>query len=212
MWQSFKEGTEFCPASRTIDELAKLFKTESDIESLKPELPDGISDMLDRPLAMEALGGMLFYLRSLNLDKDLVTQKNFNIYDPIRQGKSLILDGQTLGHMEVLVNNEGGTEGTLLELLERCQTPFGEQPGSEVGQPTHCPGKRLFRIWLTSPLRDVQAINDRLDAVTDIMNHPGFSGLFTSRLKHCPDLEVRCSRRMVIRSDCVAALITYTCR
>lgn len=76
---------------------------------------------------MEALGGMLFYLETLNLDKDLVSQKNFNVYDPIREGKNMILDGQTLGHMEVLVNNEGGIEGTLLELLQRCKTPFGEQ-------------------------------------------------------------------------------------
>jgi DNA mismatch repair protein MSH6 len=37
----------------------------------------------------------------LNLDKDLITQKNFNVYDPIRQGQSLVLDGQTLGHIEV---------------------------------------------------------------------------------------------------------------
>jgi DNA mismatch repair protein MSH6 len=57
--------------------------------------------MLGQPLAVEALGGMLFYLGTLNLDKDLFSQKNFNIYDPIREGKSLVLDGLTLGHMEV---------------------------------------------------------------------------------------------------------------
>lgn len=93
---------------------------------------------------MEALGGMLFYLDTLNLGKDLVSQKNFNIYDPIKEGRSLVLDGQTLGHMEVgtsdatrmlhslrqvLVNSEGGTEGTLLELLQRCQTAFGRRDG-----------------------------------------------------------------------------------
>lgn len=50
---------------------------------------------------MEALGGMLFYLKSLNLDKDLVSQKNFNIYDPIKEGKNLVLEGVTLNHMEV---------------------------------------------------------------------------------------------------------------
>ena len=65
------------------------------------ELPEAIEQMLDNPLAMEALGGMLFYLKCLNLDKDLVTQRNFNVYDPIREGKNLVLDGQTLGHMEV---------------------------------------------------------------------------------------------------------------
>lgn len=57
--------------------------------------------MLETPLAMEALGGMLFYLKSLNLDKDLVSQKNFNIYDPIKEGKNLVLEGVTLNHMEV---------------------------------------------------------------------------------------------------------------
>jgi DNA mismatch repair protein MSH6 len=50
---------------------------------------------------MEAVGGMLFYLKCLNLDKDLVSQRNFNVYDPIREGRSLVLDGQTLSHMEV---------------------------------------------------------------------------------------------------------------
>ena len=63
--------------------------------------------MLDKPLALEALGGMLFYLKALNLDKDLVSQKNFNIYDPIKEGRSLVLDGQTLGHMEVCSADSG---------------------------------------------------------------------------------------------------------
>ena len=56
--------------------------------------------MIDHPLAIEALGGMMFYIKTLNLDHDLLSQKNFNVYDPIRQGKSMILDGQTLSHME----------------------------------------------------------------------------------------------------------------
>lgn len=80
---------------------------------------------------------------------------------------------------QVLVNNEGGSEGTLLELLQRCQTPFG---------------KRLFRIWLTSPLRDVEAINARLDAVDDLMSHPDFVGQFTQLAKGLPDLERLVSR------------------
>lgn len=41
------------------------------------------------------------YLRQLNIDKDLLSMKNFNIYDPMRQGKGLVLDGQTLAHIEV---------------------------------------------------------------------------------------------------------------
>ncbi|ORY31917.1 muts domain V-domain-containing protein [Naematelia encephala] len=179
-WQSFRQGSEFYEADVTISKLEDLFETEDDgTDTEKPKIPDAIAAMVDKPIAMEALGGMLFYLKSLNLDKDLVSQKNFNIYDPIREGKSLVLDGQTLSHMEVLLNNEGGTEGTLLELLQRCQTPFG---------------KRLFRIWLTSPLRDAEAINERLDAVDDLLSHPTFSGDFTQLVKGIPDLERLISR------------------
>ena len=65
------------------------------------------------------------YLRQLNLDSQLVTARNFNIYDPLRAGHALVLDGQTLAHIEVLQNSQGGIEGTLLQLLSRCITPFG---------------------------------------------------------------------------------------
>lgn len=125
LWQSFKPEKEFCSADETLTQLGELFETEDDEPGSKPQLPDAINEMLGKPIAMEALGGMLFYLRSLNLDKDLMSQRNFNVYDPIKEGKCLVLDGQTLAHMEVLVNNEGGQDGTLLQLLSQCSTPFG---------------------------------------------------------------------------------------
>lgn len=126
LWQSFRDGQDFYSADQTLRELSNYFETnEDDGTTAKLILPPSIKSMLDSAIAMEALGGMFFYLKTLNLDKDLISQKNFNIYDPIREGKNLVLDGVTLGHMEVLVNNEGGTEGTLLELLQNCVTPSG---------------------------------------------------------------------------------------
>lgn len=141
LWQSFRDHREFYSSEETLRRLSDIFETADDDGTVaKMRLPEAIEAMLDTPVAMEALGGMLFYLNSLNLDKDLISQKNFNIYDPLKEGKNLVLDGVTLGHMEVgcaasmkrqansqvLVNNEGGTEGTLLELLQLCQTPSGE--------------------------------------------------------------------------------------
>jgi hypothetical protein len=41
------------------------------------------------------------YLRQLNIDKDILSMKNFNIYDPMKRGQGLVLDGQTLAHIEV---------------------------------------------------------------------------------------------------------------
>jgi len=83
------------------------------------------------------------YLRTLNIDKALLSAKNFNIYDPMRKGQGLVLDGQTLAHIEVcwvsafvspvmtlpaqvLMNSDGNEDGTLLKLIGRCVTPFGE--------------------------------------------------------------------------------------
>lgn len=88
-------------------------------------VPPAIQKFLGNEVAIEALGSMIWYLRQLNIDKDLLTQKNFNVYDPLQRGKGLALDGQTLSHIEVLVNSEGTEEGTLLKLLGRCITPFG---------------------------------------------------------------------------------------
>jgi hypothetical protein len=51
--------------------------------------------------------------------------KNFNVYDPMKKGQGLSLDGQSLAHIEVLLNSEGTEEGSLLQLLSRCVTPFG---------------------------------------------------------------------------------------
>jgi len=50
-------------------------------------------------LAIEALGSMMWYLRQLNTDKEIMSMKNFNVYDP---GQGLTQDGQTLAHLEVL--------------------------------------------------------------------------------------------------------------
>lgn len=72
--------------------------------------------------------------------------RNTDIFDPIRDGKSLVLDGQTLAHIEILQNSLGTDEGTLFRLMCRCNTPFG---------------KRLFKIWVCQPLLEAQAINDR---------------------------------------------------
>jgi DNA mismatch repair protein MSH6 len=133
-WESFKDVNEFYSADQTLRELSELFDTESDAPGEKPPLPDAIAGMLEKPLALEALGGMLFYIKSLHLDKDLVSQRNFNIYDPIREGKNLVLDGQTLGHMEVS--------------LPEARPRGGETVSGSHGACADAAGARQQRGWL----------------------------------------------------------------
>lgn len=167
----------------TIQELNKVYAGEGedgteamheDDSLLSSTVPECIATMQHQRGAIEALGCMMWYLRQLNIDKDILGMKNFNIYDPMKRGQGLTLDGQSLAHLEILLNNEGTEEGTLLRLLSRCTTPSG---------------KRLFRLWLCMPLRDVADINARLDAVENLMYHSSFEKDFNEISKALPDLE-----------------------
>lgn len=109
-WVSLKPESEFYDEGKTRQELAVFFgakQSASDTEDadmadgMQSGIPEAITTMLDKPLAIEALGGMMFYLRSLNMANDLLSQRSFNVYDPIRKGENLVLDGQTLSHLEV---------------------------------------------------------------------------------------------------------------
>ncbi|KAF8483462.1 DNA mismatch repair protein Msh6 [Russula ochroleuca] len=181
LWTSLRDVEGF-GYDKTLSELKSLYGTngEDDMDDDDYGLvPTAIRDMLGCKTAIEALGSMMWYLRQLNIDKDILTMKNFNVYDPMKKGQGLVLDGQSLAHVEVLLNSEGTEEGSLLQLLSRCVTPFG---------------KRLFRIWLCTPLRTVSDINARLDAVEDLMSHPTFEGEFMGVAKRLPDLERIVSR------------------
>lgn len=177
-----KPGVEFFEPDTTLRKLNALFNPDVDrearVESLDPVdpslLPEGIASMIDKPCAMSALGGMLCYLAQLNLDRDLCSSRNFNIFDPLRQDKCLVLDAQSLTHLNVLQNDEGTDEGTLHRLLNRCVTPFG---------------KRLFKIWLVAPLATADAIRARQDAVEDLLKYPGFGDEFETFGKSLPDIE-----------------------
>ncbi|KAH7907952.1 muts domain V-domain-containing protein [Hygrophoropsis aurantiaca] len=184
LWTSLREVEGFT-YEQIIKELNQMFAGDKEDAAMDEDavlssaVPQGIRDMAGCKTAMEGLGAMAWYLRQLNIDKDLLSMKNFNVYDPMKKGQNLVLDGQTLAHVEVLVNNEGTDEGSLHQLLSRCITPFG---------------KRLFRIWLCVPLRDVSDINARLDAVQELMGHATFEEAFTDLAKGMPDLERIVSR------------------
>ncbi|EJC97743.1 DNA mismatch repair protein Msh6 [Fomitiporia mediterranea MF3/22] len=178
IWTGLREVEGF-GFKETMDELKNLYPDGEDDMEEGANIPDAIKEMLTSETAVIALGAMIWYLRQLNIDKDILSMKNFNIYDPMKRGQGLVLDGQTLAHVEVLQNSEGTDEGSLLRILQRCITPFG---------------KRLFRIWLCVPLREVSAINARLDAVQDLIDHPTFEHDFTQLAKGIPDLERIVSR------------------
>lgn len=114
------------------------------------------------------------------MDRELLSAKNVMMYDPIRNATSLVLDGQTLANLEIFQNShDGSTEGTVFKLLANSITPFG---------------KRLFKQWLCHPLRNIDAINARLDAVEDLMQMADMQDTIAKYMAKMTDLERLISR------------------
>ena len=179
IWTQLKSGSEFWDAdmARRELEVGKYFAYEDKEEEVWPE---ALQQFKGDDLVFSALGGLVSYLKFLKLERPLLSQGSFEAYNPIQKNGTLVLDGQTLNNLELFSNSSnGGTDGTLFALLNRCITPFG---------------KRLFRQWVAHPLCHIQKINDRLDAVEMLNKDPSTREQFSSQLVKMPDLERLISR------------------
>ncbi|XP_040905285.1 DNA mismatch repair protein Msh6 [Toxotes jaculatrix] len=179
----FKEtaGKEQGTGNNFLPPLLKKMTSESDSLCLTPK--DGYE------LALSAMGGCIFYLKKCLVDHELLSMANFEEYVPVdvemekaagpasffaQTRQRMVLDGVTLANLEIFQNGSGGTEGTLLERLDTCCTPFG---------------KRLLKQWLCAPLCNPTSVRDRLDAVEDLMGAQAQATEVSDLLKKLPDLE-----------------------
>ncbi|KAI9702359.1 MAG: DNA mismatch repair protein msh6 [Candelina mexicana] len=180
IWNYLKPGKEFLAAAITCREIdASNYFVSKDRNNVEV-WPQVLREARDKDLVMSAFGALLHYLKTLKIERDLITIGNFTWYDPIRKATSLVLDGQTLINLEVFTNTfDGSTAGTLFTLLNRCVTPFG---------------KRTFRQWVCHPLADSAKINARLDAVDALNADKTVKDHFTASLTKLPDLERLISR------------------
>jgi DNA mismatch repair protein MSH6 len=179
IWNHLKPEKEFWTADTTRRELdcSGYFVAEGSSEEVWPKQ---LEEARGKDLLMCAFGALVQYLRSLKLEHNLLTQGNFTPYNPIQKGTTLVLDGQTLINLEVFANTfDGGQDGTLFTLLNRCVTPFG---------------KRMFRQWVCHPLADALRINERLDAVDMLNQDRSISDKFLASMTRMPDLERLISR------------------
>lgn len=96
---------------------------------------------------------------------------------------SVILDAATRRNLELDYNLAGNRENTLMWVLDRCQTAMGT---------------RLLSRWLHRPLRNLQKIKQRQDAIAHLLTDYRFEQL-QPRLKQIGDLE-RILARVALRS------------
>ncbi|KAI9359283.1 putative DNA mismatch repair protein Msh6 [Zopfochytrium polystomum] len=172
--------------------------------------PPAMAAVFDNAIALSAIGGLVSYLRTLKLDSELLSARNFHEYDPLRQSGSLIIDGQTLLNLEVFENStDGSAEGTLIKLLNHCMTPSGTVVCARVTFFPHI----VENSWVCHPLYDLEAINQRLDAVDDIFDSDLGQDILSTCLKRLPDLERTISRIHAGTcrvKDFIACLTAYT--
>lgn len=86
----------------------------------------------------------------------------------------LLIDGTTRRNLELDTNLSGGSENTLLAVLDNCQTPMGS---------------RLLRRWLHQPLRNQDAIKQRLTLVEAFTQNSPVTEQLRESLNLCGDVE-----------------------
>ena len=103
-------------------------------------------DCEDLPLAICAAGALLAYVKE--------TQKtalpHITSLKKESQEDCVMLDAHTLKNLEIDVNMTGGSDNTLVHVLDHTKTPMGS---------------RLLKRWLKRPVRDRETLTNRQDVI-----------------------------------------------
>jgi DNA mismatch repair protein MutS len=127
--------------------------------------------MAGKPLAVRAAGALIQYVAE--------TQKgslsHFRRLIAYSTDGFMTLDAATRRNLELTQTLRGGSvQGSLLGVLDVTVTPMGA---------------RRLRSWLQQPLLDVEAINQRLDAVDTLVRNTPVRAELRAALKGMADLE-----------------------
>lgn len=131
------------------------------------------------PLAIAAAGGLLLYAK--------VTQKqalpHINRMVVEHAEHMVTIDSSTRRNLEIDTNLRGKRDNTLMSVLDRCATPMG---------------KRLLNRWLNQPLRQIEKIRARQQAILTLQQDEHYNG-FRQQLKGIGDTE-RIISRLALKS------------
>ena len=89
-------------------------------------------------------------------------------------GETLQMDASTLEHLDLLPQPGAPTGKSLLEIIDQTLTPMGG---------------RLLRRWIVAPLRQVNAIQERLDRVAFFSDGKETRRRLRALLQGWPDFE-----------------------
>ncbi|CAK8692796.1 unnamed protein product [Clavelina lepadiformis] len=190
-------GSQFWDATKTLKTLSNEKYFVKDEEEMWPQLLTsmksdtsalGFLAKTEFELAISSLGACVYYLKRCLIDFEIISMRQFQMYEckeeqtTVKERKEefpslnqvMVLDSATLSNLEIIQNSKGSSEGSLLEKLNHCKTPFG---------------KRLLRQWVCSPPCHPSIINARLDAIDDLIVNKEVASSLIATLTKMPDLE-----------------------
>lgn len=104
----------------------------------------------DKPLAIAAAGCLLKYAQ----ETQRAALPHIRSLRVEQQDEAVLLDNHTRKNLELLQNLSGGSEHTLVSILDTTATPMGG---------------RLLRRWIARPLRERKVLQNRLNAIDNLL-------------------------------------------
>ena len=133
----------------------------------------------EQHLAISACGAIIHYLNETKHDK----LKHINKISRIEEDNYVWLDKFTIRNLELYqTNHENGK--SLIDIIDKTVSPMGS---------------RLLKRWLALPLKNINGINERLNAVAFLVSDENKRIDFISFLKEIGDLERLISKVAALR-------------
>jgi len=124
----------------------------------------------DLPAAIAAAGAVMNYLQETQKSN----LRHMRAIVPHVTGDTIVLDPSTKRNLEITASMAGSQEGTLFQVLDRTSTPMGG---------------RLLKHWVNNPLKKVDEISRRLEAVENLVTVDSLQSVVTDLLSEIGDLE-----------------------
>jgi len=125
--------------------------------------------LTDEHPALGVAGAVLGYVTDSLCDRP----KNLFRLAETKLGSSVLLDAASARNLELFAASGGGREGSLLESIDRTDTPAGA---------------RLLALWLGEPSTDLAVIHARQGAVGELVRQPGASSRIGEALRGVRDV------------------------
>lgn len=162
-----KNFLSLCLNNCLVNELTEI---TSQVEDLMLQHFD-VHNRPDNKIAHKAIATLLEYLHE-TVKTDLTHLNKLTYLD---SSKSLFIDTYTLRNLEITRNlRDGGKKDTLYDVLDFTKTAMGS---------------RLLRKWLEYPLLNPKKINDRLDAVANLVSDFSLRNNLREQLNEIYDFE-----------------------